>query len=57
MGDQRDHGRQNTHDTGSPAARPRDDLRTGSEKKAGDQRNDDRDRIDRDKDKEDDDQK
>ncbi len=30
MGDRRKHGRQDTHYTGSPAARPRDDLSTAN---------------------------
>jgi hypothetical protein len=46
MSDHRNHGRQDTHDTGSPRARPRDDLRTASKKRPGDQRDDDRDRGD-----------
>jgi hypothetical protein len=47
MGDQRNHGRQNTHDTGSPAARPRDDLRTANKKrKPNEKRDEDRDRED-----------
>jgi hypothetical protein len=33
MADSRNQGRQNTHDTGSPTARPRDDLRTANKKK------------------------
>jgi hypothetical protein len=33
MADNRNHGRQNTHDTGSPQARARDDLRTANKKK------------------------
>ena len=45
MADQRDHGRQNTHDTGSAQSRARDDLRTGSKKiKPNDTRNENRDR-------------
>ncbi len=32
MSDHRDHGRQQTHDTGSSTARARDDLRTASKK-------------------------
>ena len=47
MSDQRNQGRQNTHDTGSPAARPRDDLRTASKKgKPNEKRDEDRDRED-----------
>ena len=47
MGDQRNHGRQNTHDTGSPTARPRDDLRTANKhKKPNEKRDEDRDRED-----------
>jgi hypothetical protein len=47
MGDQRNHGRQDTHDTGSPAARPRDDLRTANKKrKPNEKRDEDRDRED-----------
>lgn len=43
MADQR--GQQNTHDTGSPTARARDDLRTGSKKKKpNDQRGEGRDK-------------
>ena len=49
MSDHRDQGRQNTHDTGAPQARPRDDLRTASRKRHGDQRDDDRDRGDSEK--------
>lgn len=33
MADKRTQGRQDTHDTGSPQSRPRDDLRTASRKK------------------------
>ena len=45
MADQR--GQQNTHDTGSPTARARDDLRTGSKKKKpNDQRDEGRDKKD-----------
>lgn len=45
MADQRNHGRQNTHDTGSPQARPRDDLRTATKKqKPKDERDEGRDR-------------
>ncbi len=45
MADQRNHGRQNTHDTGSPQARPRDDLRTATKKKKPhDERDEGRDR-------------
>lgn len=32
MSDQRNKGRRNTHDTGAPTARPRDDLRTANKK-------------------------
>jgi hypothetical protein len=47
MGDQRNHGRQNTHDTGSPAARPRDDLRTANKHhKPNEDRDEDRDHKD-----------
>jgi hypothetical protein len=46
MGDHRNQGRQNTHDTGAPETRARDDLRTASRKRHGDQRDDDRDRGD-----------
>ena len=45
MADKR--GSQNTHDTGSPSARARDDLRTASKKKKpNDQRNEGRDKKD-----------
>jgi len=45
MSDQRNHGRQNTHDTGSPKARPRDDLRTASKKqKPNEERDEQRDK-------------
>ena len=45
MADKR--GQQNTHDTGSPTARARDDLRTGSKKKKpNDQRDEGRDKKD-----------
>ena len=45
MADQR--GQQNTHDTGSPTSRARDDLRTGSKKKKPkDQRDEGRDKKD-----------
>ncbi len=45
MGDKR--GRQNTHDTGAPTTRARDDLRTGSKKKKpNDQRDEGRDKKD-----------
>jgi hypothetical protein len=44
MSDQRNKGRQNTHDTGSPTARPRDDLRTASKKqKPNEERDEQRD--------------
>ena len=33
MSDNRNQGRQNTYDTGSPQSRPRDDLRTANKKK------------------------
>lgn len=47
MSDQRNHGRQNTHDTGSPTARPRDDLRTASKKqKPNEERDEQRDKVD-----------
>jgi hypothetical protein len=49
MGDHRNQGRQNTHDTGAPESRARDDLRTASRKRHGDQRDDDRDRSDSEK--------
>lgn len=49
MADHRNQGRENTHDTGAPQARSRDDLRTASHKRHGDQRNDDRDRGDAEK--------
>ena len=59
MSDQRNHGRENTHDTGSPGARPRDDLRTGSKKKKphderdeGRDREEDKEKVDGDKDDE-----
>ena len=45
MADKR--GSQNTHDTGSPTARARDDLRTASKKKKpNDQRSEGRDKKD-----------
>ena len=45
MADKR--GQQNTHDTGSPTSRARDDLRTGSKKKKPkDQRDEGRDKKD-----------
>ena len=45
MSDKR--GKQNTHDTGAPTARPRDDLRTGNKKsKPFDQRAEGRDKKD-----------
>lgn len=44
MADNRNHGRQDTHDTGSPQARPRDDLRTANKKhKPNEQRDEQRD--------------
>ena len=47
MADHRDKGRQNTHDTGSAQARPRDDLRTASKhKKPNEQRDEQRDKED-----------
>jgi hypothetical protein len=47
MADQRDKGRQNTHDTGSQAARPRDDLRTANKKpKPNEDRDEKRDKKD-----------
>ncbi|MCI0705343.1 MAG: hypothetical protein L0241_30150 [Planctomycetia bacterium] len=47
MSDQRDKGRQNTHDTGSQQARPRDDLRTATKKpKPNEQRDEQRDKKD-----------
>ncbi len=47
MSDQRNHGRQNTHDTGSPTARPRDDLRMASKKqKPNEERDEQRDKVD-----------
>jgi hypothetical protein len=47
MSDQRDHGRQNTHDTGTPTARARDDLRTASKKqKPNEKRDEQRDNED-----------
>lgn len=47
MADQRDKGRQNTHDTGSQQARPRDDLRTANTKrKPNEQRDEQRDKTD-----------
>ena len=48
MADNRNQGRQNTHDTGSPAARPRDDLRTANKhEKPNEERDESRDRKDR----------
>jgi len=45
MADKR--GKQDTHDTGSPSARARDDLRTASKKKKpNDQRDEGRDKKD-----------
>ena len=50
MSDQRNHGRQNTHDTGSPTARPRDDLRTASKKeKPNEERDEQRDKEEKEK--------
>lgn len=47
MADQRDKGRQNTHDTGASKARARDDLRTASKKhKPAEQRDEQRDKQD-----------
>lgn len=47
MADQRTKGRQRTHDTGSPTARPRDDLRTANKKrKPNERRNEQRDNKD-----------
>jgi len=47
MADQRDKGRQNTHDTGSQQSRPRDDLRTASKKpKPNEKRDEQRDKKD-----------
>lgn len=44
MADNRNQGRQDTHDTGSPQARPRDDLRTATKKqKPNEQRDEQRD--------------
>jgi len=51
MADKRTHGRQDTHDTGSPQARPRDDLRTASKKKKPNESRDEK------RDKEDEEQK
>ena len=43
-------GQQNTHDTGSPQARARDDLRTASKKqKPNEQRNEQRDKEEKEK--------
>ena len=48
MADQRDKGRQNTHDTGANQSRPRDDLRTATKKKKPNEKRDDkRDKTDR----------
>ncbi len=45
MSDHRDHGRQQTHDTGSATARARDDLRTANKKnKPNESRDEKRDR-------------
>ena len=45
MADNRNQGRQNTHDTGSPQSRPRDDLRTANKKKKpNEQRDEQRDK-------------
>lgn len=41
MPDKRDRGRANTHDTGSQASRPRDDLRTANKKRKPDEKRDD----------------
>ncbi len=47
MSDQRNKGRHNTHDTGAPTSRPRDDLRTASQKgKPNEQRDEQRDKED-----------
>ena len=47
MADHRNHGRQNTHDTGTPEGRARDDLRTASKKqKPNESRNEKRDNKD-----------
>jgi len=47
MSDQRNHGRRDTHDTGSPTSRPRDDLRTATKKsKPNEQRDEQRDQKD-----------
>jgi len=47
MSDQRNKGRQNTHDTGSSKARARDDLRTANKKhKPDEQRDEQRDKKD-----------
>ena len=42
MADQRMKGRQQTHDTGSLQARPRDDLRTATKKHKPNEKRDDR---------------
>lgn len=47
MSDNRDKGRNNTHDTGANAARARDDLRTANKKrKPNEQRDEQRDKKD-----------
>jgi hypothetical protein len=47
MADHRNHGRHNTHDTGTPEGRARDDLRTASKKqKPNESRNEKRDNED-----------
>lgn len=47
MSDHRNHGRNDTHDTGSPGARARDDLRTANKKsKPNESRDEKRDRPD-----------
>lgn len=49
MADHRNQGRHNTHDTGSPQSRARDDLRTASKKpKPNEARNEKRDNKDND---------
>ena len=48
MADHRNKGRQQTHDTGSPEARPRDDLRTANKhRKPNEQRDEQRDKTER----------
>ncbi len=50
MADNRNQGRQNTHDTGSPQSRPRDDLRTANKKKKpNEQRDEQRDKEQKEK--------